>query len=63
MGRLSLGFLIVSLVALFFFWRILHLAFVFIQLAFSMIIFLFCCYVLYVFWGSITRIFRGRNRY
>ena len=61
MKRLGLGFFIVSLVALFFFWRIMHLAFVFIRLAFSMVIFLFCCYILYVFWGAITQIFRGKD--
>jgi hypothetical protein len=62
MKRLGIGFFVVLLLALFFFWRIMHLAFVFIRLAFSMAAFLFCCYLLYVFWGAIVQIFKGRNR-
>jgi len=59
--RLVFGILIVSVIAIFFLWQILHMAFMIIKFALSIVIFIFCVYVIYVFWGALVQIFRGRK--
>jgi hypothetical protein len=60
MKRLLIGICVISIVSVFFLWSVISLAWVALKLAISLVVFLFCIYILYVFWGALMELFRRK---
>ena len=63
MKRVILGLVVVSLIAIYFLWKIIAITFILLRLAIYVVLFVFLGYVAYVLWGALMQIGKGRRRF